>query len=270
MSVGVGLVAYCMSENDILRISKSLDLSSLEYKVVVDNSPTNSSQSLFEEYNWLYIHKPDNPGFGASHNIIFNRFSYLADYHSIINPDIFFTTDPFINLVNFLKENKDAGAVMPKVVYPSGKIQRLTKLLPTPIDVTIRRLPIKALQDLVNKRYEIHNADYFKGTYRVPFISGCFIVFKTKILKKIGFFDERYFMYFEDTDLCRRLWINSYYPYYYSFVKVKHGYEKGSAKSLKLFGIHIKSAIKYFLKWGFFDSERKNINKSCLKQFNNN
>jgi GT2 family glycosyltransferase len=80
-----------------------------------------------------------------------------------------------------------------------------------------------------------------------------------------GFYDERFFMYFEDFDLSRR--INKLYKtVYYSDVHVFHEYERGAQKSLILFKIFIQSAIKYFNKWGwFFDNERRAINKATLK-----
>lgn len=100
----------------------------------------------------------------------------------------------------------------------------------------------------------------------VPYLSGCFMFIRTKVLEKVGLFDERFFMYLEDTDLSRRIHKISktiYYPY----VHIYHEYGKGSYKNLKLLKYHIDSAIKYFNKWGwFFDKERDFINKTTLKK----
>jgi GT2 family glycosyltransferase len=238
------------------------------YQVVVDNSPAALTKEVFEDYNWTYIHNPNNPGFGASHNLIFDHFSKMADYHLIVNPDITFSKDVVGELVVFLDQNKQAGCVMPKVYYPDGSIQRLAKLLPSPIDLIIRRLPFKSTIESTNKRLELHHADYEVGTFEVPFVSGCFVLFRSRVIDRIGFFDTRFFMYTEDTDLSRRLWINGTRPYYFGETSVFHYYEKGSSKNLKLLKIHIESAIKYFNKWGWIDRERRKINKECLEQFN--
>lgn len=89
---------------------------------------------------------------------------------------------------------------------------------------------------------------------------------RTNILKKVGLFDEKFFMYLEDTDLTRRIHKVAktiYFPY----VHIYHEYGKGSYKNFKLLYYHIDSAIKYFNKWGwFFDKERDFINKTTLKK----
>ena len=264
---GVGLVAYNMKSSDIEALSKSLGFTKPNYQVVVDNSLTNKTKEIFESYNWTYIHNPSNPGFGSSHNIIFDRFSGEADYHLIVNPDISFSNNIVSELIRFLEKNRQAGCVMPKVYYSDGRIQRLAKLLPSPLDFLVRRMPLGLIKRVFNKRLELHKADYENGVFRVPFLSGCFLLFRTSVINKCGFFDERFFMYTEDTDLSRRLWISGYSPYYYGKVSVTHGFEKGSAKNLKLLRIHLQSAYAYFNKWGWIDKERRKINKECLSQF---
>lgn len=265
---GLGLVAFNMKHSDIEALSASLRFTKPIYQVVVDNSLMPLSKEVFEDHNWTYIHNPDNPGFGASHNVIFDKFSKRADYHLIVNPDITFSNDVVADLVKFLDQNTQAGCVMPKVYYSDGRIQRLAKLLPSPKDLIIRRIPIASLKDSVNRRLELHQADYESGIFEVPFVSGCFLLFRSRVVERIGFFDPRFFMYTEDTDLSRRLWVNDTRPYYYGKTSVTHGYEKGSSKNLKLFKIHIESAIKYFNKWGWIDRERRKINRACLEQFN--
>ena len=90
---------------------------------------------------------------------------------------------------------------------------------------------------------------------------------RVRSLKKIGLFDEGIFMYGEDTDLSRRLWIAGDYPYYYGKISIYHQFTKGSHNSLKLLIVAIRSTIYYFNKWGWFDKERDKINNECLKQF---
>ena len=264
---GVGLVAFNMSKSDISRLSRSFRATNPAYKVVVDNSLDPVSMEAFENLGWTYIHNPKNPGFGSSHNLIFREYGNKADFHLVVNPDIYFEGTVMTELINFLCSNEDAGCVMPRVLYPDGEFQRLAKLLPSPIDLVVRRLPFSRLRNNVNKRLELREEIEETGTYRIPFLSGCFLLIKSNVIKSIGLFDERFFMYTEDTDLSRRLWMNKTYPYYYGSCCVIHGYEKGSAKSLRLLKIHISSAIKYFNKWGWIDKKRNQINNDCLLQF---
>ena len=97
----------------------------------------------------------------------------------------------------------------------------------------------------------------------VPSLSGCFMFMRVDVLRKIGGFDERFFMYAEDLDLSRRIGTVSDTIFNPNII-VMHGYDKGSYKSWKLLRFHIFSVFKYFNKWGwFFDSYRKDINKKC-------
>lgn len=103
----------------------------------------------------------------------------------------------------------------------------------------------------------------------VPYLSGCFMFLRVSVLKEVGLFDERYFMYLEDTDLSRRIH-KKYKTIYYPFVHIIHEYSKGSYKNIKLLIYHIHSAIKYFNKWGWiFDKERREINTKVLRELIN-
>jgi GT2 family glycosyltransferase len=251
---------------DIEALSVSLSYTNPVYKVVVDNSPDSQLKEAFENLGWTYLHNPKNPGFGFSHNMIFNSYSKLADYHLIVNPDITFTGDVLSKLVCFLDQNEQAGCVMPQVYFPNGRLQQSAKLLLGPLELIGRRFPISYFKNKINQRLELQHANYESGTFKAPFLSGCFLLFRSRVIDDIGFFDSRFFMYMEDMDLSRRLWKNSTYPYLFAKTSVIHREEKGSEKNFKLLKIHLASALRYFNKWGWVDKERREINKECLNQ----
>jgi len=117
--------------------------------------------------------------------------------------------------------------------------------------------------------YELQFSGY-KTEMNVPYLSGCFMFIRTEALICVGLFDENFFMYLEDTDLNRRIHAK-YQTVFYPDVSVIHEYEKGSYKQLKLLLYHIRSAIYYFNKWGwFFDRERGDINSQCLSSIKKN
>ena len=124
---------------------------------------------------------------------------------------------------------------------------------------------------LINKnkfldKYELRKVNP-KKPINVPILSGCFTLLNLEIISEIGYYDERYFMYFEDWDLSRRMH-KHYKTIYFPRVSVVHEYESGANKNKKLFIIFVKSAITYFNKWGWFlDSEREKINREALSQF---
>jgi len=238
---------------------------------LIDNSPKDILSCLASLDSRIeYIFNNANLGFGKAHNIALKRsIEENIPYHLVLNPDVYFEKGVLEELYNFMEANKDVGLVMPKVLYPDGNIQYLCKLLPTPLDLFGRRFlsfgPFKKIVEKRNEIYELRFTGYDK-IMEVPYLSGCFMFIRTEVLKKVGLFDERFFMYLEDTDLSRRIHrvaITVYYPY----VHIYHEYGKGSYKSLKLLYYHIKSAIKYFNKYGwFFDKEGEEINKKILKK----
>ena len=156
---------------------------------------------------------------------------------------------------------------MPKVLYPDGTTQHLCKLLPTPMNLFGRRFVLsRRIQQRIDARFELHFSGYDRVMY-VPSLSGCFMFMRTDTLRKAGLFDERYFMYAEDLDLCRRIGEVSL-TLFCPAATVFHTYEKGSYKDPVLLKYHIRSVIQYFNKWGWlFDRKRRAANRKCLEQF---
>ena len=270
--LNVSMVLYQNSLVQLKRAIKSVLSTKLDVKLyLIDNSPADSLKILSElNPRIVYIFNNANLGFGKAHNIaIKETLKEGVPFHLIMNPDIYFDKGVLEELYSFMEENKDIGLVMPKVLYPDGKIQYLCKLLPTPFDLFGRRFlnkgPLKKYIEKRNEIYELRFTGYNK-IMEVPYLSGCFMFIRTEVLKKVGLFDERFFMYLEDTDLSRRIHRVAktiYYPY----VHIYHEHQKGSYKNLKLLKIHIESAIKYFNKWGWFnDPERETINRKTLEK----
>ena len=229
---------------------------------LVDNSPTDELQSLTSISNKIiYLTSHHNPGYGAAHNqAIRHSISDSIDYHLVVNPDIRFKNKILNTLISFMEENQHTGLVMPKVCYPNGSIQHLCKLLPTPFNIFARRFLPKSYVDKMNYIYTMQWTKY-ENIMPVPYLSGSFMLFKVADLAKIGLFDERFFMYFEDTDITRRFYREGK-VWFYPHATVMHEHNQESYRSLKMFWIHIQNMFRYFNKYGwFFDRERKIINK---------
>jgi len=271
-SINVSIVLFKNDQDLVKKAIYSCVNSVLINRIyLIDNSPTDILSCLASLDSRIeYIFNNANLGFGKAHNIALKRsIEENIPYHLVLNPDVYFEKGVLEELYNFMEANKDVGLIMPKVLYPDGNIQYLCKLLPTPLDLFGRRFlnfgPFKKIVEKSNEVYELRFTGYDK-IMEVPYLSGCFMFIRTEVLKKVGLFDEKFFMYLEDTDLSRRIHRVAktvYYPYVYIY----HEYGKGSYKSLKLLYYHIKSAIKYFNKYGwFFDKEREEINRKILEK----
>ncbi len=268
MVVSASIVIY----NDDPRVFEKAILSFLEScngtLIIVDNSDIKTQSSYFKNDRVKYIKNHKNIGFGAGHNLALKEIDFKSDVHFFINPDTSF--DNIIDKIALIFEaNEDFGALMPNIVYPDGTKQNLCKLLPTPIDLFLRRfLDIKFLKKLFSTNYVLKNLDENQFT-EIPTLSGCFLCVRTNILKEINGFDERFFLYMEDIDLVRRVGMK-YKTIFCPFINVKHGFKKGSYRNHKLLILHIKSAILYFNKYGWIrDKHRSDKNTYAIKKISN-
>jgi GT2 family glycosyltransferase len=154
------------------------------------------------------------------------------------------------------------GVVMPKILYEDGSTQHLCKRLPTPWDLVMRRFGPQLAHRLFRSamdRYELRDRDYDQPM-EPPTLSGCFLMLRNSVVDEVGLFDDRFFMYMEDVDLVRRIWSVSR-ALYYPAVSIVHGYEKGSYRDPRLAWRHVRSAIRYFAKWGWIqDPVRAGLN----------
>ena len=253
-------------KNDPATLSKSLlsflDSAGDTFLYLIDNSPSDNLKTLIADPRVIYIHIGKNIGFGPGHNVAMRQSIQQAQYHLVLDPDVYFGPEVIPLLYNFMEKQKEIGLVMPKVLYPDGSLQRLCKLLPTPFTLIMRRFlkSVTPLVNRINRKYELQFADY-NQIMDVPFLSGCFMFFRSEALQKVGLFDERFFLYTEDIDLSRRIH-TQYRTVYYPHAFIYHFFGKAPYKNLKALFVNIQSAVTYFNKWGwFYDRERKMINR---------
>lgn len=248
-------------QNDITMLRETINSflnTDLNVKLfLVDNSPTDELKILVTDSRIEYIHNPSNPGFGAAHNIAIEKaFELDSDYHLVLNPDIYFLENTLEKLCDFMDSNSQIGHVMPKVTYPNGEFQYLCKTNPTFFDLFARGFMPSFLKKVFQKRmdkYEYKNEDYNEIIYDIPYLSGCFMFLRTSTLKKVGFFDDRIFMYLEDADLTRRF-LEVSRTVYYPKTHVFHHFGKLTHKKIKFKWITVQSAFIYFNKWGWLQS----------------
>ncbi len=212
---------------------------------LIDNSPTNTLKGKFKHPDIEYIHNKKNVGFGAGHNTVLENIKNIATYHLVLNPDVIFNPDVITNLIKELEKEKHLAIIAPKVVFPNGEPQ-----------YSCRRYPL--FSELILRWLGIENNTVKKGIYKdkdltkpfyPEFIQGSFMLFKTEDFVKLNGFDERYFLYMEDVDICRKMEALGKKKMYYPNEQIIHTLKKGSSKNIKLFFIHLHSILKYFRKW---------------------
>ena len=265
--INISIVVYNQFYSEIASIiHESSKSKCVRHLYIIDNSET-YNEELANLKGAIYIFNNKNLGYGKGHNIAIKKtIQEGVKYHLVLNPDIYFESDVLEVLLDYMDRNEDVGLLNPLIKYKNGDTQFLCKLLPTPLGLSARLMsPIRKWLEASNNKYELRFTGYNK-TMQVASLSGCFMLLRTEVIEKTGSFDERFFMYCEDVDLCRRIGAVSK-TMFYPETSIIHYYSKGSYKSLKLLIFHVISAFKYFTKWGwFFDKNRKKINKETLLQ----
>ncbi len=267
--ITASIVVYKTDPFLLRRAMDSFLNSSLTGKLtIVDNSPDDRLRQYCEIPKITYIFNHENVGYGRAHNIVLQQNLDRSIYHLVLNPDVYFDPSTLEKIFHFMEEQPQAGLAMPKVFSADHQVQMVCKLLPTPFDLAIRRFfPFKQWVSKFTGRYEMKESGYDR-IMNVPFLSGCFMFLRMEALKQTGFFDERFFLYAEDTDLSRRIHLQ-FETLFFPGAEIVHLHARGSYKDFYLTLQNLKSAIQYFNKWGwFFDVERQRINQRTLSSIN--
>lgn len=239
-----------LSESDLSRVSKI---------VVVDNASM-PNETVFKKYESIptvplqRIINSKNLGFGVACNQVFG--SSDTPYVLALNPDVIVETNTLSLLAQYLDEHEKTGVVGPQLVYPDGTIQDSYRHFPSPIDQFIKRTPLVRSKRLRNRvrNYLMWNKDKQK-TEPVDWLVGACLLFRRDVLDTVGYFDERFFLFYEDVDLCRRIWQSGHEVVYHPLARARHDRERlsdGGVLSIftkKTLRIHLSSALKYFWKW---------------------
>ncbi|MFH0856581.1 MAG: glycosyltransferase family 2 protein [bacterium] len=247
-----GLVKNC------LRNIKAIDLK-LNYEIiVVDNASSDGIGEMilknFPDAKFIGLHK--NRGYSAGNNAGIKEAR--GKYILIVNPDITVLPGAIEKLYNFMETHPDVGVTAPQLLNPNGTIQRSCMKFHNFLMPVYRRLSFFEKFSFVKKQldyFEMAKWDHNSSCEVDWFLGACLIIRKVA-LDKAGLFDERYFLFFEDTDFCRSIKMTGYKNYYLSEAKVVHLDERLSNKAQGLLAlrnkttwIHIMSWVKYFWKW---------------------
>lgn len=241
------------------------DLNDLNVCVhVVDNSSNGDGirKMLSAEFpQAVYIDGEGNYGFGRAQNL---GIRYApAKYYFILNPDIKFNQGKLIlsQLFNYMEANIQIGMVGPKLLNFDGTLQYSCYRFPRFFDPPIKRLNADGVFPFLKGRiYKFLMVDFDHESERpVDWIMGSAMFVRYSAIVDVGVFDDRYFMYFEDCDWCRRMWERFWQVRYLPDVVLYHKHRRDSAKvpgmvsiiKNPLTRIHIASWLRYFWKWKF-------------------
>lgn len=191
-------------------------------------------------HNKVLLVNNDTPkGFGANHNAAFALA--MNEFYCVINPDIELTQNPFASLVASLADLR-VGLVAPLVVGTEGVPEDSMRRFLTPWSM------VKRVLGLNSGAYSVRQGGC---DFTPDWVAGMFMLFRSGAYAKVGGFDERYFMYCEDADICTRLWRARYKVVGCMSASVIHNAQRASRRSSKHLSWHVRSMVRYFRSHSF-------------------
>lgn len=189
--------------------------------------------------NWNHkvesVRNESPKGFGANHNAAFRRCA--TTLFCVVNPDIRLTSDPFPVLAATL-DSPGIAVVGPLVRGPNGGPEDSARTFPT-----VASLFCKLAAAPSGPEYPVDG-----GAVKVDWVAGMFMAIRAEAFRSIGGFDERFFLYYEDVDLCQRLDAAGFSIVYNPRASVIHDARRASRRNPRLMAIHAASALRYLLR----------------------
>ena len=218
---------FCHSERLVVTVTQN-----------INNSPARSFNRFPFPVTTIKNFRPK--GFGANHNQAFTRCR--EEFFCVVNPDILFVADILDSMILLLSTG-NVGVSAPVLVDSSGRFQDSARVFPTPGRIISRVL-----------RRGKCECDYplSDGCISPDWVAGMFMLFPSHVYREIGGFDERYFMYCEDADICMKLKNNGYKVLVDTQVSAVHNPRRSSHRSLMHLWWHITSLLRFFFQYPFY------------------
>ena len=225
--------------------------------IVIDNHSGDKSMNILRpllqsDDRIILLETPENLGYGKANNLGAARAH--GEYLLIINPDTTLERDALEKMLQYLESHPEVGILGPQLILPDGSIRDSYRTFPTPLDIFIKRTWLRFFFPKRMGGYLQwgHNPHDVRS---VDWIVGACLFLRKDFFEALGGFDPRFFLFFEDTDLCRRAASLGKKVVYFPLAKARDGENRLSSGSTFVFftkktaRIHLSSALKYFWKW---------------------
>lgn len=179
------------------------------------------------------VENDSSKGFGANHNAAFRLAR--GEWFCVLNPDIRLPTNPFPGLLETLRQQSSA-VVAPAVLSPAGDIEDSVRRFPTPCSLTAKLLGRS------DGRYRYALGD---APFPADWVAGMCMLFRTETFRRVGGFDEKFFLYYEDVDICARLWKAGFRVMACPSTQVIHDARRASRRDPRYMRWHIASLLRY-------------------------
>jgi len=181
----------------------------------------------------LQIVNPKPLGFGANHNQAFQRSS--GDFFCVLNPDIRLSHNPF-NALRAALADPSVGLSAPSVLSPAGTPEDSARAFPSPLDILLKALRLGRGRPLVVGAHTLYP----------DWVAGMCMLLPAALYRQLGGFDTRYFLYYEDVDLCARLRLAGLRVALTPAARITHAAQRASHRKLSYLVRHLQSCARFF------------------------
>lgn len=192
-----------------------------------------------------------NVGYGRGHNLSISQAR--SGVHLILNPDVLLSPESLLQGLQFLHDNPRVAALSPAVEDGRGHKQYVCKRYPSLLDFVLRGFAPARVKHWFRRRlawYEMQDLPEDAPSLDIPIISGCFMLFRTEVLHRVGGFDESYFLYFEDFDLSLRVHQHGQLAYVPA-MHIVHLGGNSARKGLRHIGMFARSGLRFYRTHGW-------------------
>lgn len=231
---------------------------SVEHEIiVVDNASGDGSVEMMRETfpQIPVIASPRNVGFAAGMNLGFAHAT--GEYIMTLNTDVAIFRQAVEDMVNYLDAHPRVGIAGPRLINPNGTVQWSCCQFPSRWIPLLRRSPLGAFPAAKAqlRRYLMSDWDH-RSDRPVDWVLGGCMMIRRRALDESGVFDENFFLYIEDVDLCRRMWAAGWEVHYIGTAEMVHYHRRESAEHPGIRGLfsyptrlHIRSWVYYEKKY---------------------
>jgi hypothetical protein len=225
--------------------------------LVVDNHSDNDSIGILRNRlpgisTVRILESATNIGYGQGNALGVRHAG--GEFILIINPDNELEPDALTIMMNAMEKDSSIGILAPMLIHEDGTIRPSVRSFPTIADIFIKRTFLRHFFRERMDRYLQESVDH-EAIRDVDWVAGACLLMRRSFFEELGGFDPRFFLFFEDTDLCRRCWKAGKRVVYYPPARARdrrHRLSEGGFLTIftkKTVRIHLLSALKYFWKW---------------------
>lgn len=257
----VSFVTVCYKTPNLIRVLlRGVERAGLSFSFeyfLVDNGQDGTAEMVRTLFPWVTVMEPagGNAGFAAGNNLALRRA--LGEYAMLVNPDLTVFPGEMEKLLAYADANPQVGICGPRVENPNGTRQESCTLFPHALMPLYSRTHFgrtpwgaRAIE-----RYLMRDQNHDQ-THDADTVYGAAMLIRKKLLDEAGMFDERFFMYYEDVDLCRRAWMRGWRVCYAPVARFTHYHQRQSLirapwelLTNRIARVHIASGVRYFLKY---------------------